>query len=287
MSTEHNLLKTILVFAGGVAILTGSLPFDSWNQGEKAPNEAARLFLHSQQPSASEQIPKHLPEGTHLIPINKAKFCQAMNDHGDMLHNTPYCPDDKGDWPPSPTGELRGSRDGQFGIAPDGLPGWDTGLGSVDNSILVIKFNGHPTCCMGPLDEPLPEPHRRSSAWFGGPNLPVIEIAFGESKTECVILFDGKEITRIKKEKNVWHTLVVRKLTGMVTLFLDGQELKTYADGQPIPREFNVRGSWNKGLFGGQGWSGCEDPTGQKTGADCWYGGWANFEVEVETWRIV
>lgn len=239
------------------------------------------LFAGATLAVAGDARPKS--ESLNWIPFRQTDFWQRMNGHGDMLPNSPLRPDKDGNWPVSPNGEI-GSWEGQWGMG-ENIPGWKTGLEEIDHFRISIDYIAGTNYGMGRLDEPVMKPIRRSSIWVGGNGFPEIEVAFGESKEESVVKWNGQEIARTKKEKDVSHNYTVERRGSTIGFFLDGNEITVDADGQPLEREISIQGGPPKAIFGGQNWSGCEDPTGVKTGADCLYGGWAPFRGQITVYQ--
>lgn len=214
--------------------------------------------------------------GYQLTPIAETDIWQAMNSHGDMLANSSVRPKPDGTWPRSKDNE-EGSYEGDWGLGWD-VPGWDPQIENEENWALSIDFNGHPRSDMNNPDRNFPDQQRRASITFGGNEFPEIEVAFAKSDTRSAVMWDGRIMAWVPKEKDIMHNYLILKKDGKVRLFLDNQELIE-------PVDVVVSGGPRKGIFGGQNWSGCEDPTGAKTSADCWYGGWANFHGNVAAFK--
>ena len=152
---------------------------------------------------------------------------------------------------------------GQWGVAPDGIEGWSTGLEQPDYRI-DIRYHGNPNCCG--------DQSASSGIWIGGNNADVIEVRFvgpaAPSVGYALLMWNETEITRTLKIKGQWHTYTIAKENGTATLQLDGTTIKT-------DTAFSFP---TKLIVGGQCWTGCQAPDKNSL---CLYGNWNNFGYDV------
>ncbi|MBI5033858.1 MAG: hypothetical protein HZB51_25345 [Chloroflexi bacterium] len=158
--------------------------------------------------------------------------------------------------------DTSGTR-GQWGVAPEGIPGWTTGLTQQDFKI-EIHYHGNPNCCG--------DQSAASRIWIGGNDADVIAVEFVGPAAPAVgsarLMWQGGEIARTEKVKGQWHTYTAIKRGNTVTLQLDGNTIKSDV-GHSFP---------SKLIVGGQCWTGCQAPDMQAT---CLFGNWNNFGYDV------
>lgn len=152
---------------------------------------------------------------------------------------------------------------GQWGIAPEEIPGWPTGLTQADYKI-EIRYHGNPNCCG--------DQSATSSIWIGGNEAESMEVNFVGPAPPATgyarVVWNGIEIAKTEKRKGQWHTLTATKKGNIFTLQLDGRILKT-GSANSFP---------NKLIVGGQCWTGCQAPD---LASDCLFGNWNNFGYDV------
>ncbi len=193
----------------------------------------------------AESAPK--PESIDWIQTNHYAGWILQNWWGD-------CPCNPGDTP---------EMHGQWGIAPDGIPGWPTRL-TVRDYKIEIQYHGNPNCCG--------DQSAVSRIWIGGNDTDVIAVEFIGPAAPSVgyarLMWRGIEIARTEKKKGQWHTYTIVKRGDYVTLQLDGNIIQQTA-GNAFPTKL---------IVGGQCWTGCQAPN--KVSA-CLFGNWNNFGYDV------
>ncbi len=191
--------------------------------------------------------PIQKPEAIHWIQTRRYVGWILQNGWGDCTCNPEDTPGTRGQW----------------GIAPDGIPGWPTGLTEQDFKI-EIQYHGNPNCCG--------DQSAVSRIWIGGNNADVIGVEFVGPSAPLVgysrLMWKGVEMTRTEKKKGQWHTYTLIKLGSSVILQLDGNTIKSDM-GRSFP---------SKLIVGGQCWTGCQVPN---MAFACLFGNWNNFGYDV------
>ncbi len=152
---------------------------------------------------------------------------------------------------------------GDWGVAPDGIAGWSTGLTQQDYRI-DIRYHGNPNCCG--------DQSASSRIWIGGNNADIVGINFtGPAAPEIgysLLMWNSDEITRTEKVREQWHTYTIIKRNNTATLQLDGNNVKTES-ANSFPTKL---------IVGGQCWSGCQRPAMNHL---CFFGNWNNFGYDI------
>lgn len=183
------------------------------------------------------------PQGRRLtwVPTRHYAGWILQNEWGDSPCNPEDTPGTKGQW----------------GLAPDGIPGWSTGLTHPDFKI-DIGYHGNPNCCGDQSAE--------TKIWIGGNNADVIEVEFVVGYAR--LMWKGAEIARTPKVRGQWHTYTIIKRGNTATLQLDGSTLQSDS-ANAFPTKL---------IVGGQCWTSCQAPDMDSL---CLYGNWNNFGYNI------
>lgn len=152
---------------------------------------------------------------------------------------------------------------GQWGIAPERIPGWPTGLTEEDYRI-EITFHGNPNCCG--------DQSASSRIWIGGNDAESAEVNFVGPAAPAVgysrVMWKGIEMAKTEKTKGRWYSYVVIKKDSAVTLLPDGATLQTDV-AHSLPDRL---------IVGGPCWTGCQATDLAST---CLIGNWNNFGYDI------
>jgi len=166
-----------------------------------------------------------------------------------------------GDMQCNPT-DISGTN-GQWGVAPDGIAGWPTGLTHQDYKI-EITYHGNPNCCGDQSAD--------NNIWIGGNGAEESGVNFVGPAAPSIgysrLMWKGVEIARTPKIKRQWHTYTIIKVGNAATLQLDGTTIVTDT-ASLFPTQL---------ILGGQCWTGCQSPNMISA---CLFGDWNNFGYNI------